>query len=92
MRWYNDENLASKCPEIDIIIGGHDHDYLIKEVNNRWIIKSGSDFKTFSVIDILMNKNDSDSFKVKQIEKITIDNNIPETKAISDIAAYYLSN
>ena len=31
MRWYNDENLAEKVPEIDLIIGGHDHEYEIKK-------------------------------------------------------------
>ena len=31
MRWNNDENLAKNCPEIDLIIAGHDHDYAVKK-------------------------------------------------------------
>lgn len=33
MRWYNDEKLARKVDGIDIVLGGHDHDYKIKKVN-----------------------------------------------------------
>ena len=27
----NDELLAERCPEIDMICGGHDHDYVVKQ-------------------------------------------------------------
>jgi len=27
MRWNNDRNLAEQVPEIDLFLGGHDHDY-----------------------------------------------------------------
>jgi len=33
MRWPNDVHLAENAPEIDLILGGHDHDYLIKQVS-----------------------------------------------------------
>ena len=32
MRWRNDETLAKKVPEVDLFLGGHDHDYDIKLV------------------------------------------------------------
>ena len=32
MRWPNDVRLAECAPEIDLILGGHDHDYLVKQV------------------------------------------------------------
>jgi hypothetical protein len=31
MRWNNDEKLAKACPEIDLIIGGHDHEYGVQK-------------------------------------------------------------
>lgn len=52
MRSPNDCRLASNVEEIDIILGGHDHDYEIRKVNEKYIIKSGTDFRTFSKIDL----------------------------------------
>lgn len=35
MRWPNDIRLAHECRGIDIILGGHDHDYGVKEINGK---------------------------------------------------------
>lgn len=32
MRWNNDTILAEQVPEIDLFLGGHDHDYVVKKV------------------------------------------------------------
>ncbi len=32
MRWNNDINLLENVPEIDLFLGGHDHDYIAKQV------------------------------------------------------------
>ncbi|CAG9792883.1 unnamed protein product [Diatraea saccharalis] len=59
MRTPNDVKLAEGCNEIDLILGGHDHVYEVLEVtlgtvevNNRYIVKSGTDFRQFSKITI----------------------------------------
>ena len=41
MRQPNDLILAEEVPEIDIILGGHDHNYVCDKVNDTWLIKSG---------------------------------------------------
>ena len=33
MRWHNDRRLAEEVPEINLILGGHDHDYQIEVVS-----------------------------------------------------------
>lgn len=52
MKWTNDMRLAQSTKGIDLVLGGHDHDYGIKKVNETWIVKSGSDFRNFTKITI----------------------------------------
>ena len=37
--------------------GGHDHDYEVRKVNDKFIIKSGTDFRTLSAIDLIFSQN-----------------------------------
>jgi 5'-nucleotidase len=47
----NDELLASECPQLDMIFGGHDHDYVTKQMpNGVWVVKSGTDFRALTEI------------------------------------------
>ena len=46
MRTPNDCRLAENVDEIDLILGGHDHDYEVKKVNGKYIIKSGNRLQT----------------------------------------------
>lgn len=59
MRTPNDCRLAENVDQIDLILGGHDHDYEIKKVNGKFIIKSGTDFRQFSKIDLLFTNGDT---------------------------------
>ena len=52
MMKYNDIKLAKKYPEIDLILGGHDHLKVHEKINNTILIKSGSNFKNFNVLEI----------------------------------------
>jgi len=36
MRWPNDILLAEHVSDIDLILGGHDHDFTIKNVRVAW--------------------------------------------------------
>ena len=48
----NDERMVVECPDVDIVLGGHDHHYAVKNVNDagRWYVKSGCDFKWLSKV------------------------------------------
>lgn len=50
---HSDELLQKNCPEIDLILGGHDHCYYVNKQKENVIVKSGSDFNSFSCIEIL---------------------------------------
>jgi len=52
MRTDNDVRLAEKVPEINLILGGHSLVYEKRKVNGVYILKSGSDFRQFSKINL----------------------------------------
>lgn len=58
MRTPNDIQLAEHCPDIDLILGGHDHVYEDQVVNGIHIIKSGTDFRQFSKITVQFDERD----------------------------------
>lgn len=89
MRMPNDEILAVQVPEIDIILGGHDHDYNVKNLDGKFILKSGSDFREFSLIDFNYNCLTKKS-SVKQIDRIIVDSNIKENEKIKNLVDSYM--
>ena len=58
MRTHNDVLLAENVDEIDLFLGGHDHVYDVKEINGHYILKSGTDFRQFSKINISIYENE----------------------------------
>jgi 5'-nucleotidase len=62
MRSTNDKKLAKEVPEIDLILGGHDH--FIEVVNTFTnpspahpvtVIKSGNDFRDLGIVELSFN-------------------------------------
>ncbi|CAG2174657.1 unnamed protein product, partial [Oppiella nova] len=75
MRWPNDCLLAQNVSEIDLILGGHDHDYQCRRVNNILCVKSGTDFRQFSKIDIEFIGSEKYEIKCKEISVNSFDFN-----------------
>lgn len=48
----NDVKLAKNVEGIDLILGGHDHLIVHEKVNDSVIVKSGTDFRNFSILKI----------------------------------------
>jgi 5'-nucleotidase len=93
MRVPNDVMLAEEVSDIDIILGGHDHHYWVECINDTFILKSGTDFKDFSLIQIEMRGDDecSKSF-VKKIERFTVDSNAHEDNDTKQIVQTYIKS
>uniref|UniRef100_A0A1A9X3Q6 5'-Nucleotidase C-terminal domain-containing protein n=1 Tax=Glossina brevipalpis TaxID=37001 RepID=A0A1A9X3Q6_9MUSC len=88
MRTPNDINLAENCPDIDLILGGHDHVYEINEVNGIKIIKSGTDFRQFSKITLIPKRNDKGKFPV-DVEAIDVTSKFEEDLELKNELAKY---
>lgn len=67
MRFPNDCRLAENVEEIDLILGGHDHVYDVRTVNGRHVVKSGTDFRQMSRIDLTFKLDKSVSVKIEEI-------------------------
>jgi 5'-nucleotidase len=55
MMKYNDVKLAENVKGIDLILGGHDHLIVQEKIHDSVIIKSGTNFRNFSMITIRSN-------------------------------------
>lgn len=68
MRTYNDRILGEEIPEIDFILGGHDHVYCYETSKGGIILKSGTDFRELTLNKVKVHKKttcDTGSFNVQ---------------------------
>ncbi|GBP80721.1 hypothetical protein EVAR_57192_1, partial [Eumeta japonica] len=87
MRTPNDIKLAEGCNEIDLILGGHDHVYEVIEVNNKYIVKSGTDFRQFSKITISF-ENDTTRVDIHDVHVTSL---YPEDPVLKEKVEKYSS-
>ena len=78
MRVPNDILLAKGVDGIDLILGGHDHHRFNEFINGKWIIKSGTDFKSLSLIEVEKQEGADGELTVNKIESFDIDNKLRE--------------
>jgi 5'-nucleotidase len=80
----DDRALAARFPEIDLIVGGHEH-YPITAVENRtFISKAGSEGRFIARIDV---NRSADGMVERFFELMPVDDSIPDdpaTKAVID--------
>lgn len=82
----NDQKLAEKTPEglIDIILGGHDHYYRHNLVNGTHVLRSGTDFKQLSYIEVRRQSGSKKwNFKIVRHDMMS---SIPEDPATLQLA------
>ncbi len=81
-----DRALAARFPEIDVIVGGHEH-YPITAVENRtFISKAGSDGRFIARIDL--NRGD-DGASERFFELMPVDDAIPDDPATKTVVDGY---
>ncbi|XP_012880689.1 PREDICTED: 5'-nucleotidase-like [Dipodomys ordii] len=88
MKWGNDTRLAQGAEGVHLILGGHDHEYGIRKVNETWIVKSGSDFKNLTKINIRL----FDSSFQCIFEKVDILSYLEEDSYIKAIVKEFTQN
>lgn len=51
----NDKKLTTRVKDFDLVLGGHDHCSAALNINDTLLCKSGTDFREFSMIEIVMD-------------------------------------
>ncbi|GEO80794.1 multifunctional 2',3'-cyclic-nucleotide 2'-phosphodiesterase/5'-nucleotidase/3'-nucleotidase [Pararhodospirillum oryzae] len=54
----DDRKLADALPEVDVILGGHDHEILVWGDDGRLIVKAGSDARTLAAVDLRVSEHE----------------------------------
>lgn len=82
----NDNKVAKLVPEglVDIILGGHDHNYAHSVVNGCHVLRSGTDFKQLSYIEARRKQAGGWDF---QIVRRDIVSSIPEDPKAKETSA-----
>lgn len=84
LRVEEDEQLLAAVPEIDLVIGGHEHDPLTRTVGGRLIAKAGSDAKWLGLTRIPLRGTPQASHQL-----LTIDETIPADPAMAALVKRY---
>jgi 2',3'-cyclic-nucleotide 2'-phosphodiesterase (5'-nucleotidase family) len=84
----DDRELATAVPEIDLILGGHDHDPMHEVVNGTLIWKTGSDFRTLGELRVFKVPGQKDIILPKYIP---VTANITEDPDMAAVVASYTS-
>ena len=89
MRQLNDALLLNAVPEIDLILGGHDHFYHAERHpdHGNLLIKSGTDFRDLTKIRIELN---ADGTKNYEWEHLFVTSAIEEDPIVKEIIAEFV--
>ena len=88
-----------EVPEIDLILGGHDHIIYLKKINETMIMKSGSNFFEFHYLTLdfekkLIFKENSTKYEFNKfnlyVEKVSIDKKFEENEELKKFVDNYL--
>lgn len=84
-----DRQLAAAVPEIDLILGGHEHVALDARVGRTLILKTGSDAVSLGRIEVLVGKGPAGRRVEVKWELIPVTEEIPEQPEVAAIVKQY---
>lgn len=86
MREPNDIRLLKSVNEIDVVMGGHDHHYNVQfiEPNRNLLMKSGTDFRELTKLEIGVNPDTQLNLDFERLEVTSAISEDSEMKEITD--------
>ncbi|MCD6418941.1 bifunctional metallophosphatase/5'-nucleotidase [bacterium] len=82
-----DENLAAEVGDIDIIVGGHSHEYVYETIGNTIIVQDGAKGEYLGVLRFSYN---NEQIENPQWETILLDSTVGYDAAIHDTMSKYI--
>ncbi|MER3459969.1 MAG: bifunctional metallophosphatase/5'-nucleotidase [candidate division GAL15 bacterium] len=79
-----DQQLLRQVPEVDLVIGGHEHDPLTATVDGRLVAKAGSDVKWLGVTRLAL-----DGSRRAQHELVPVDERVPRDPEMAKLVERY---
>lgn len=87
----DDRQLAAAVPEIDLILGGHEHVPLDARVGRTLILKTGSDAVSLGRIDVIVTTGRGGRRVESKWELIPVTDEIPDKPEVAAIVKQYES-
>lgn len=86
-----DKQLAKEVPEIDVILGGHDHDPITWYDDKTFVHKSGQNAYYLARIDLIIEKEEGEKrARVFPSWKVLINKDLPEDPSVASAVARYM--
>ncbi|MBE3598215.1 MAG: 5'-nucleotidase C-terminal domain-containing protein [Limnochordaceae bacterium] len=84
----DDVRLLEAVPEIDLVVGGHEHDVMRQEVGGRLIVKAGSDNRYLGVVTLTV---DGGKVTAAEDRMIAVDPSYPDEPAMASLVQRWLA-
>ncbi len=93
-----DREVASRVPDVDIIVGGHNHDVFEEPMrvtgpddNEVVLTRAGDYWRHVGRLDVVMTKGEDSSWRVERIagKMIPVTKDTPEDPAVRELVAEY---
>ncbi len=79
-----DQQLLREVPEVDLVIGGHEHDPLVATVGGRLVAKAGSDAKWLGVTRLSL-----DGSRRAHHQLVDVDERVPPDPEMAKLVQHY---
>jgi 2',3'-cyclic-nucleotide 2'-phosphodiesterase (5'-nucleotidase family) len=83
----DDIKLAEQVPEIDVVIGGHDHLFMQERANDTWITKADADALSVVVHDVVVSPRGRVTVTPR---RVMLDTSIPKDETVDARVAEWL--
>lgn len=88
MRVPNDQRLCRECPEFHLVMGGHDHHYHVEQLDPVLLVKSGTDFRDLTRVDVVLPADGGRPSVTWK--RLTMESKVPEDPPVAQLVESFM--